>query len=106
MISEECLENLAKKCQKAVDIVEDYECMKPLDTKVIFSSVPGSFPDEVLQRKITTRVGKVQKAVIEKDRDDGIPTGRRFYWVKTADLEANPIPERLKIGETDRTCVN
>lgn len=98
LISEECLENLVKKCQRAVDIVEDYECMKPLETKVIFSSVPGAFPDDIIKQNITIRVGKIQKALIEKNRDDGIPTGRRFYWLKTADLEANPIAERIKIG--------
>ena len=98
LVTEECMGNLAKKCGKAVNEIENYECMKPLDTKVIFSSVPGNFPDAIIRKKLTERVGNVIKAHVERDRDDGIPTGRRFYWIKTADLDKNPITEKIKIG--------
>ena len=35
---------------------------------------------------------------IEIDQEDDIPTGRRFYWIRTSDVDANPIPEKLRIG--------
>lgn len=96
--SEEAADKLAEKCEKDAVMVEDYNRMKPLETKVTFSSVPGNFPDDVIVRKIGERVGRVQKALIEKDRDDGLPTGRRFYWLKTEELERKPIMEKVWIG--------
>ena len=97
--SEESIDNLVVKCDKAVGYtIEEYERSKPLNTKVTFSSVPGALPDNVIQDKLCEKVGPIIRSLIETGKDDGIPTGRRFYWIKTSDIEANPIPEKIQLA--------
>ena len=97
--SEESIENLVVKCERNVgDIIEVYERAKPLNTKVTFSSVPGSLPDKLITDKLSEKVGPIIRSLIETGKEDDIPTGRRFYWVKTSDIEAHPIPEKIHLA--------
>lgn len=94
LTSEEVVEKLASKVENDASVA-DFVKSKPLNTKVIFSLVPGNFPNNIVISRIQTNVGPVVKSLVEKEED--IPTGRRFYWVKTSDLERTPIPNRLSI---------
>ena len=96
--SEECLERLTTKCDEEKErSIEDYKLARPLNTRVRFSMVPGQFPNAVIMSLLTEKTGRVIKHQIEED-EDGLRTGRRFYWFATNDLMTNPIPERVTIS--------
>ena len=66
--SENALDHLVKKCESFLgDFISDYKKAKPLETKVVISLVPGSFTDQLITKRLETKVGPVKSNSIEKE---------------------------------------
>lgn len=80
-----------------VKFVRLYESDK---TNVAVGWVPIPFPNELIEEEISAKYGKVQKIMFRKDKEN-LLTGMRIVSMNATDLENNPIPSYIRIGNCE-----